>query len=191
MSRDLDKRLNSLLTRLTDEDFLAGTGIGNEIGIYIFDYDPADEIRVRRYIHTLQTHLPKERPGMRVAHVNLFELTLDYLRSRRLLDKTLSMGQELGDAALVDKLSNKVVAAEKICPLLIEKAKPDDNDLVMISGVGSVYPMLWAHSLLNNIHTLIPRTPLVLFHPGRYTGKDLRIFDQSTLAQPYYRAIRI
>lgn len=190
MNRSLDTQLNALLSRLTDEDLLAGRGIGNEIGYYIFDYDPEQEIKVRQYIETLLDHLPRERPGLRVVHVNLFELALDYLRSRDLLDKALLMGRSEGDEALLKRIS-KVATAEKMRPLLVEKVRPDDHDLVLISGVGSVYPMLRAHSLLNNIQSVLSDTPVVLFYPGRYDGKAFRLFGQSTLSNNYYRAFRI
>lgn len=190
MNRSLDTQLNALLSRLTDEDLLAGRGIGNEIGYYIFDYDPEQEIKVRQYIETLLDHLPRERPGLRVVHINLFELALDYLRSRNLLDKTLIMGRSEGDEALLKRIS-KVATAEKMRPLLVEKVRPDDHDLVLISGVGSVYPMIRAHSLLNNIQAVLSDTPVVLFYPGRYDGKAFRLFGQSTLSNNYYRAFRI
>ncbi|MEZ4281610.1 MAG: DUF1788 domain-containing protein [Myxococcota bacterium] len=38
-----------------------------------------------------------------------------------------------------------------------------------ISGVGSVWPMLRAHSLLNCLHTVIGKAPLVMFYPGAST----------------------
>lgn len=190
MNKLLGQRLNNLLTRLTDDDLLNGIGIGNEIGFYIFDYDSDCEIEVRQHIKSLLEHLPKRKAGLRVAHVNLFELMLDYLRSRGLLDKSLEMGRVDGDDVLTTRLS-KITTAEKLLPLLVEKAKPSEHDLILISGVGSVFPMLRAHKLLNNIQAVMQNVPVVLFYPGKYDGKDLRLFGQSTLSNNYYRAFRI
>lgn len=173
-----------------DDDLLAGRGIGNEIGYYIFDYEPEHEIQVRQYIQPLLEHLPRQRPGIRVVHVNLFDIVLDYLRSRRLLDKALEMGREQGDEALLKRLTG-VIKAQKLLPLLVERIRPDDHDLILISGVGSVYPLLRAHSLLNNVQSVSGSTPIVLFYPGRYDGKAFRLFSQSTLSNNYYRAFRI
>ena len=85
MSDPLNERLNQILPRLISDDFLSGSGIGNEIAFYLFDYPPEDELRVRDYLHTLLDHLPKQRHGLRVKHVNLFDLVLDYLKDRKLL----------------------------------------------------------------------------------------------------------
>ena len=190
MNSTLNNRLNALLGRLTDDDLLAGRGIGSEIGYYIFDYEPGHEIQVRHYIQTLLQHLPRQRNGLRVVHVNLFDIVLNYLRSRALLNKALEMGREQSDDALLKRLGG-VIKAEKLLPALVERIRPDDHDLILISGVGSVYPLLRAHSLLNNVQSVIGSTPIVLFYPGRYDGKSFRLFGQSTLSNNYYRAFRI
>lgn len=82
MSDLLTERLNKILPRVVSNDFLKGTGIGNEIAFYIFDYPPEDELRVREHIHFLLEHIPTQKLGMRVKHINLFNFVLDYLKSR-------------------------------------------------------------------------------------------------------------
>ena len=61
---------------------------------YIFDYPPEDELRVREHIRFLLDHIPKQKPGLRVEHINLFDFVLDYLKSRNLLDKVITMQRE-------------------------------------------------------------------------------------------------
>ena len=60
MSDVLDERLNQILPKITTDEFLSGSGIGNEIAFYIFDYPPEDELRVRAQIRTLLDHIPKK-----------------------------------------------------------------------------------------------------------------------------------
>ena len=43
---DLARREAVLRERLADPDFLANRGLGNEVGIYLFCYDPALEVRL-------------------------------------------------------------------------------------------------------------------------------------------------
>jgi len=86
MNDYLTERLNKILPRIISDDFLKGRGIGNEIAFYIFDYPPEDELRVREHINFLLDHIPKQGPGLRVKHINLFDFILDYLKSRKLLD---------------------------------------------------------------------------------------------------------
>ena len=58
MNERLTERLNRILPKLTSDEFLSGSGLGNEIGFYIFDYPPEDELSVREHIRFLLEHLP-------------------------------------------------------------------------------------------------------------------------------------
>ena len=63
-------------------------------------------------------------------------------------------------------------------------------DLLILTGVGSVYPMLRTHTLLSALHPIMGNTPLLMFFPGKYDGHSLRLFN--TLAEDhYYRAFRL
>src|SRR5260370_34072412 len=105
MSDALNDRLNKILPRVISDEFLSGSGIGNEIAFYVFDYPPEDELRVRDYLRTLLEHIPKQKHGLRAKHINLFEFVLDYLKSRKLLDKAVQMQREKGDEALKKALA--------------------------------------------------------------------------------------
>ena len=189
MTEPLDDRLNQILPRITSDAFLSGSGIGNEIAFYIFDYPPEDELRVRDQIRTLLDHIPKKKHGLRVKHVDLFDFMLDYLKSRNLLDKALQMQREKGDEALKKALAGPLHET-KIAGRFAEVAEPSEHDLVIVSGVGSVYPLLRSHSLLNNLQSVMGKTPLLLFYPGRYDGQSLRLFGKIK-NNNYYRAFKL
>ena len=200
MSDPLTWRLNQILPKLTSDGFLKTRGIGNEIAFYIFDYAPEDELRVRDHIRFLVAHLPKNRPGMRVAHVNLFDFLIHYLKERNLLEKSFRLQRENGDAALLKALKG-ILHEEKIAQRFAGIAKPAEHDLVLISGIGSAYPLLRSHALLSNLHAIMGQTPLVMFYPGRYDTQTLRLFGKPSLAggsaekrkkkTNYYRAFRL
>ena len=200
MSDPLTWRLNQILPKLTSDGFLKTRGIGNEIAFYIFDYEPEDELRVRDHIQFLVAHLPKNRPGMRVAHINLFDFLIHYLKERNLLDKSFRLQRENGDAALLKALKG-ILHEEKIAQRFAGIAKPAEHDLVLISGIGSAYPLLRSHALLSNLHAIMGQTPLVMFYPGRYDTQTLRLFGKTGLAggsaekrkkkTNYYRAFRL
>lgn len=189
MSETLNDRLNKILPRIISDEFLSGSGIGNEIAFYIFDYPPEEELRVRDFLRTLLEHLPKKKHGLMVKHIDLFDFMLDYLRSRKLLDKALQMQREKGDEALKKALTGPLHES-KLAPLFAEAARPDQHDLVIVSGVGSVWPLLRSHSLLNNLHSVMGKTPLVMFYPGRYDGQSLRLFGKLK-NNNYYRAFKL
>jgi len=189
MSLLLTDRLNQILPTITTTDFLSGKGLGNEIAFYIFDYDPEEELQIREHINFLLAQIPKTAPDLKVTHINLFDLILDYLKERKLLDKALQMQQQKGDAA-VQKALAAPLHASKLLPLFEKAAAPEENDLVLVSGVGNVYPLLRTHSLLNNLHPIMGQTPLVLFFPGKYDGQALKLFG-SLQDDNYYRAFKL
>jgi hypothetical protein len=185
----LNERLNKILPRVISDDFLNASGIGNEIAFYIFDYPPEDELRVRDFIRTLLDHIPKQKHGLRVQHVNLFDFVLKYLKSRRLMEKSIQMQLEKGDEALKKALAGPLHES-KIATAFAEVARPDEHDLVIVSGVGTVWPLLRTHSLLNTLQPVMGKTPLVVFYPGRYDGQSLRLFGKLKSAN-YYRAFKL
>jgi hypothetical protein len=186
---DLDERLNKILDRVTSDDFLSGRKLSGEIPFYAFDYDPKEELAVREHINFVLSQIAKRRPELRVQHVNLWELVVDYLKDRRLYDRAVEMQRAKGgDAAL--KALKAPLDASKLAKALVEKAPPVDQDLIIVSGVGAAYPLVRTHNLLNNLHSLMGGTPLVLFYPGKYDGQSLRLFGLLK-DNPYYRAFRL
>jgi hypothetical protein len=189
MRQSLTERLNQILPTITHSDFLNGKGLGNEIAFHIFDYAPEHELQVRSHIDDLIQQLAKTSPDLKVIHINLFDLILDYLKQRNYLDKVLQTQQQKGDIA-VQKILTTLLQAEKLLPLFKKTAAPEKHDLVLVSGVGSVYPLLRTHSLLNNLHSVMGKTPLILFFPGNYDGQALKLFG--TLHDDnYYRAFKL
>ena len=207
MSEPLTDRLNKILPKLVSDDFLGGSGLGNEIPFYIFDYAPADELRVREHIRFLLEHIPIKKPELRVKHVNLFDFVLDYLSEWKIKDgnmlvESVKMQRDKGDEALKKALAGPL-HPEKLAPIFYECAQPDQHDLVLVSGIGSIYPMLRTSSLLSNLQPIMNRTPLVMFYPGKYDQVTLRLFGKLSLSasfevtnkskkpEHYYRAFRL
>jgi hypothetical protein len=188
MSKDLTDRLNELLPRLTSEDVLKGRGLGNDIPFYIFDYPATDELIVREHLKTVLAAISQRHTELKVKHVNLLEFVREYLAGRNLLERSYDLQCTKGDGAL-QKALKAPLHPDRLVKYFAEIVEPEKQDLVLISGVGSVWPVLRSHSLLNNLQPVMGHTPLVLFFPGRYDGQALRLFGQ--LKDNYYRAFRL
>lgn len=190
MTQNLDDRLNQIIPRITSSDFLQSKGLGNEIGFWIFDYAPEREMDVRDFLNsTVMPALSKQVPPVRAESINLLTLVTELLEERNLLEKAMEMQKSKGDESTLaalrsvlkeDKLAQKIAAEHDIANL----------DLLILTGVGSVYPMLRTHTLLSALHPIMGKTPLLMFFPGKYDGHSLRLFN--TLAEDhYYRAFRL
>lgn len=196
MNKPLQSRLEQVEGRVTDADFLSSSGIGNEIACYIFDYPAEDELQVRRYFAQLLSRLESHHKSIDVLHLDLLDVVLEYLRSRGLLDRALQLQKSKGDAGLIRMLEGPL-AAERIRDFISAQYTPEDKGLILVTGVGSVWPVLRSHALLNCLHSVIGETPLVLFYPGQFDGTALHLFgrlssDQASAgARPYYRAFSL
>lgn len=189
MTNKLPERLNAILPKITSSEFLSGSGLGNEVAFFIFDYPPEDELAVREHVKFLLQQIPKVKPGLRITHVDLLRLAVGHLKERKLLDKALDMQRTQGDEAMLKALAAPL-HAEKLAQVFVREAKPAESDLVLVTGAGNAWPLVRIHSLLSNLHPLMGQTPLVLFYPGRYDGQYLRLFGK--LKQDnYYRAFRL
>ncbi len=193
MSTALAGRLDQVLPRITSKTFLSSEGIGNEIACYIFDYPAEEELKVREHIAMMMNRFASHHKDLRVLHLDLLDVVLAYLEKRGLLDKALKMQTSKGDTAVLRALKGPL-AADKLRDFIATEYNPGNYDLLLLSGVGSVWPMLRAHSLLNCLHTIMRRTPMVMFYPGSFDGTTLRLFNQITATtskpgtKPYYRA---
>ena len=186
----LDERLNQILPRVTSRDFLDSKGLGNEIGFWIFDYPPEREMDVRGfYSGTVLPALVKQVPPIRAATVNLLQLVTELLEERKLLDKAMELQQGKGDDSALAALRS-VLKEDKLAQKIASQFDIANLDLMVLTGVGAVYPMLRTHTLLSALHPIMGKTPLLMFFPGRYDGHSLRLFN--TLAEDhYYRAFRL
>lgn len=190
MSLTFDERLNQILPKLTSREFLTNQGLGNEIGFWIFDYPPEEEMAMRAFLQdVVMPTLAKHQPPIRAADINLFDLVTGVLEERNLLDKAIEMQGKQGDAKTLESL-RRVLKEDKLAERLVAQHDIAALDLLLLWNVGAVYPMLRTHTLLSALHPHMKDTPLVMFYPGKYDGYSLRLFNK--LAEDhYYRAFRL
>ena len=190
MALSFEERLNQILPKISSDEFLHSKGLGNEIGFWIFDYPPEREMEMRDFLtRTVLSSLNKSQPPIRAGIINLFDLVIQLLQERQLLDKAIDMQQTKGDEAVMAAL-RPVLKEDKLAQKVVAMVDLDNIDLLILWGVGSAYPMLRTHTLLSALHPLMGRTPLLMFYPGRYDGYSLRLFNKLT-EDHYYRAFRL
>lgn len=182
----LDDRLNQIIARLEEPAFLANHGIGNEIGFYVFDYPPEEEIKVREHVALVRKHFEKTGT-ISIAEINLFDVLLDILKDKKVLDKVLASEAQWTPQQLISKLA-PLTKVDRVVEQIARKVSPE-HDVVFLTGVGSAYPLVRGHEVLNNLHDKLDKKPLVLFYPGKYTMQELVLFG--TLEANYYRAFRL
>jgi ribosomal protein S12 len=181
----INQRLDALLPKLQDARLLSNRGIGNEIGFYIFDYDAEYEPLVQKYVERLKRQLMSPPTQLILLEIDLYRTILDILQERGVLKKALELEATKGNAALAKTVAPLVRPDQVIA--YIQKKLRGDEQLVIMTGVGASWPLLRSHSILNNLHPVLDKIPLVMFFPGSYDGHELRLFD-TFKDDNYYRA---
>ena len=190
MTTRFEERLNQILPRLISPDVLSNQGAGGEIGFWIFDYPPEEEMAMRAWLaDVIEPGLRKQVPAVRFQTVDLFQLVVDLLDERKLFDKACEMQANKGDAAVLASLRS-VLKEDRLATRMTEKLDVTQLDLLIVKGVGAVYPLLRTHTLLSALHPHMRNTPLLMLYPGTYNGQSLSLFN--TLSDDnYYRAFRL
>jgi thiamine pyrophosphate-dependent acetolactate synthase large subunit-like protein len=165
----IHQRLKALVAELQSPRLLRNQGNGNEIGYYIFDYDAEHEPIVEQFISELQPKLAVSQP----------------LEDRNLLQRAFDLEAQKGNNDLA-KTIKPMVRPDKVVEKIQELVQGNE-DLIFITGVGASWPMMRSHTILNNLHPVLDRTPVVMFFPGSYDGQELRLFD-TFKDDNYYRA---
>ena len=168
---NINERLDKVKKKFTDENFLANKGLGNEVGIYIFGYNPEDEMSVRFFLEKL-----KSETDFRTIQYDLYDIFINHLEERMLLNRVYALEERSGKDVIEKQL--KTIMPPK---MYVEKMKYPEHkfgDIVIVSGVGKIYPFTRVHTLLENIADEFKDVPVVVFYPGKYDGKTLTLFNQ-------------
>jgi Domain of unknown function (DUF1788) len=181
----IHQRLKALVAELQSPRLLKNQGNGNEIGYYIFDYDAEHEPIVQQFISELQPKLVMSQPSLNVVEINLYRVILKILEDRNLLQRAFDLEARKGNNDLA-KTIKPMVRPDKVVEKIQELVQGTE-DLIFITGVGASWPIMRSHTILNNLHPVLDRTPVVMFFPGSYDGQELRLFD-TFKDDNYYRA---
>lgn len=186
--RNIDLRLRLIEERITNKEFLESKRIAGEVPFYIFDYSPEYELDVRKYSKILMNKL-QHYYGISAIKLNLLEIYLEILDEKEIKDAVLQREEEIGSEELGDILIN-IIEGEEIAEKIGEKAA--DYNLVIIDGVGSVYPLIRTHSTLNKLQPVFNDNdkPVLMFFPGSYSNRGLSLFNIYP-ADHYYRAFKL
>ena len=189
--REITIRLDELKDKLLEAKFLSNKGLGNEVGFYIFDYPPKEELVVREYVPNLKRYLEREKSDLHIQVFDLYEIIIEFFEQRGYMDKNFKMELAKGSEDLFDKMRKALKVATNndwIVRYIEEHLNPDA--IVFIVGIGKAYPIIRSHVILNNLQTVVEEKPLVLFYPGSYNNGSLQLFNKFT-DDNYYRAFKM
>ena len=178
--------LNKVSTRLSEPAFLLNKGLSNEVGIHVFCYNPADEVTVTTYFEKLKQ--TKDAP-YRLIECDLYEIFLSICEEKRILNSIPAMEEKKGKDFLEQQLS-KIATPQAFVEKMKYEPHQRGRDVLLITGVGKVYPFMRSHKILDNIQHIFSDIPILMLYPGEFDGQKLSLFDKF-LDGNYYRAFNL
>ncbi len=177
--RSLNDRFAELEDRLISVEALTRYGTANDLRFYIFDYNPKDELIVRKEVKKLV-----ER-NSDIIEFDLYEMMLQIIEDEGYMEDILRMEKEYDRSLLLSEIFQPLLSVEEADNRLIEMFKERAEDtggkIVLITGVGKSFPIIRSHTILNNLQSVFRHNPVVMMYPGRYEIKNamtLRLFER-------------
>jgi len=185
----INERLNKIENVVKEDSFRENKGLGNEVGYYIFDYDPQDEIKVREHVFYLKNKINKNpNSSFKIIEFDLYNIIIEILSEKGYLKKSFEF-EKNKDLEFTKKAINKLLKLSSESNLIVKYIKKNtpENCVVFLTGVGKSYPLLRSHNVLNNLHQVLDDMPVIMFFPGKYSGNNLILFG-TIHDNNYYRA---
>ncbi len=183
---NLMERLDKLRSLIQDPDFLEGKGLSNEVNIRIFCYDPKDEMAVRYFIE--KKLMNDQSLNCHLIEYNLYKVFLSICDELGITDAIPDMEESDGGNFLLEQLHSAIGEGEYIEKMQYSPHKK--GDVLMLTGVGNVFPFMRVHTLLEALQPDFSDIPILVLYPGDFDGHCLKLFGRLT-PNDYYRAFNI
>ena len=186
--KNIEANLEKIYKVVTTEKFLKGKGLGNEVNYYIFDYPPESELLVRKYVNNiLIKKIKNSNLGINPIIIDLYDILIEILESKKVLKAAIDMEKKTGEEGLL-KAIKPILKPENFATLIEDKIK--DINLLLLIGVGKIWPLVRSHVILNNLYNVLTEIPVILFFPGVYNKLELQLFGKFK-DDNYYRAFKL
>ena len=135
MKQQLQDRLNQIPEKITSKEFLESQGLGNEIGFWIFDYEPTAELEVREYVSFLESMLSKKFIHFGKPDTQMFNYAFEHINQEEFKytkDDILMVG---------DTLSTDILGGNKFglkTMLVLSGNTRSDNAELWINSTGII-----------------------------------------------------
>lgn len=187
----LEDRLDKAETMIQKPSFRQNKGLGNEVGYYIFDYPPEQELLVRERVEYIRKKNEQSDDEYRIVVFDLYEIVIEILKEKGYLEKCYEFEKKKGFNRITKAVGNmlRITAKDSLIINYIRERTPE-KAIVFLVGIGKCYPILRSHTILNNLHQVIDHVPVVMFYPGKYDGQELILFGE-VKDDNYYRAFKL
>jgi len=199
MSTQLQKgsmgnRLEHLFSVISGKRFLKMEGY-NEVPFFICPHHPNETAQMERLQRQLINRL--QHSGIQLLEINLYDLSLEILKEDDDFDFYINQEPDLTKAKLLEEFQSILDVEGVIIPRIADRLTDANYQVLLLTGVGEVFPFLRLHNILNNLQKAAKTHPSLMFFPGDYShtlehGASLDLFAPARkIPDGYYRAYNI
>ena len=181
----IEERLDKVRELIQDRDFLESKGLSNEVNIRIFCYEPEDEMAVRHFVQQVKTD---QSLRCHLIEHNLFEILLAICEDMAITDSIPEMEEQDGSAYLLEQLHSAI--GDSDFAERIDYAPHNPGDVLLLTGVGEVFPFMRIHVLLEALQPYFSDIPILVMYPGAFDGHHVKLFNRLR-PNDYYRAFSV
>ena len=190
---NMQERFHHLFSVISGKRFLQRQGLGNEVPFFICPFQIKEAVEMERLQKQLVNRL--EQSGVQVLEINLYDLSIKLLKERGIWGQILDLEASVSKDQLKELLQGVLDPEAHLIPAIAHKMAATEFDVLLLSGIGEVFPYIRSHNVLNNLQSTAKEKPTVLFFPGEYThslevGASLDLFGKLH-DDKYYRAFNI
>jgi hypothetical protein len=118
----------------------------------------------------------------------LYKIFLSVCEDLDILDAIPDMEETDGGTYLLEQLHSAIGEGEFIEKIQYEQHQP--GDVLLLTGVGDVFPFMRVHALLEALQPYFSDIPILVMYPGEFDGHYLRLFNRLS-PNDYYRAFNL
>ncbi len=181
----ITERLDKVRDLIQQPEFLEGKGLSNEVNIRMFCYDAKDEMVVRHFVKQISTDVELNcHPKI----YNLYDVFLSICEDMDILDDMKDMEEADGSKYLYEQIQSAVGTDDFIAKM--QYGDHQEGDVLILTGIGEVYPFMRIHTLLEALQPHFSDIPILVFYPGVFDGRHVKLFNKLE-PNDYYRAFNI
>ena len=188
---DLNSRLDEMELAIHKPSFRKNMGRANEVNYWVFDYPPEKELEVRERIEYMKNKNQRGDDDFELVVFDLYDIIIDFLEHKYFMEKCYDFEKKNGMERIIKAVNNslKIDTSDNLIVKYIKEHTPE-NAIVFLTGIGKCYPIVRSHKVLNTLHQMFSRCPVVTFYPGIYNEQELILFGEIK-DDNYYRAFKL
>ncbi|WP_170221747.1 DUF1788 domain-containing protein [Neptunomonas concharum] len=192
-TRNLQECQEHLMKVISSDAFLNNEGLNNEVPFHICPYEPSIQKDITQLTKQLRNDLEDKK--IKTLEINLYDLVVELLKREGDWDWILENEQKMSREELKEELQGILDIETVITPEIAKRVADEKHDLMLLTGIGEVFPYIRSHNILNNLQKTAKDKPTLMFFPGEYqhsleSGASLVLFG-SLQDDKYYRAFNI